>query len=162
MVKKNISLNGQTITCRRQINGYYFNTARGVLLPLSAYSKGSQYAKVHVDGGIYTSCVGDRGVTVDPMGLFGRINYAYQNNSNRVSLGSLLMGFDINTQTNKILHFSVQKPISWSQVNGLNGTLYDTFYGYGTVEQDNQLDPDKNINDQFGDLLGLMSNIYIQ
>lgn len=139
-----------TVTCKRQIHGYYFNAARGVgLLPLSSATEMND--GVTVQGGIYTSCgQGDR--LYDIVGLLW-----YEKDG--LSLGTWVFGVDTDIVTNSSNGLYQSWAISWKISNGLDGRFFDTMFGIGTVAISG--------NNEWGigtlsNLIGTFTNIYVQ
>ncbi|MCS6982572.1 MAG: hypothetical protein NZL83_00090 [Candidatus Absconditabacterales bacterium] len=127
-----ISLNGETITCKRQIIGFYFNSQRGNRLwPLDQETlnqlKGSDqsYARLTLEGGIFTNCEGPGIKNV--YGRYGIITY-----NQGGSRSQLIAGTKINRALNTITPTFAHSLENFDN-KSLIGWLYDSIGGRGMV-----------------------------
>ena len=156
LVNKRITFdNGwNSITCKRQIHGYYFNVARGIgLLPLSELSSAT-IPGVTVNGGLYTACGAGWVYLYD---LIGAVKYTY-NWSPQDGMWGIYFGVNINDTNNTTNGSHQPGAIAWKVTNGINGMFFDSMFGVGTIRT---LPNDWGIW-SVGNLIGVFSNIYIQ
>ena len=147
----NFAADGTTLVCKRQIHGYYFNAARGiVLLPLSNAAT-SSIPWVSVEGWIYTAC----GSGVRLYDIVGGIKYSYNGG---IDMWSVFFGVKTNEYDNTSDGSYEPEAIAWKITNGINGKFFDSMFGIGTITT---LANDGGIG-SVSNLIGTFSNIYIQ
>jgi hypothetical protein len=141
---------GTSITCKRQIHWYYFNTARWVgLLPLSSQTYMNDW--LTVNGWVYTSC-GHGARLYD-------IVWILEYQKTWASLWTVVFGVETDEMTNSSNGRYQAGALSWKISNGVNGRFFDTMFGIGTITSTN------NWTEEIGNvssLIGTFTNIYVQ
>lgn len=131
-----VSYNGNTKSCSKQVRGLYYTNAKGARLwPLDEQTLNglkllnSDYNNLQIEGGIYTTC-GASGST-DIYSLYGQVTFK---TTGGLDLGTLSAGFIYDATTNKVKttqglypslqYFNNQTPL---------GYIYDNVAGIGFV-----------------------------
>lgn len=150
-VTQNVAFTGWiTLTCRRQIHGYYFNAARWVgLLPLSSATQMND--GVTVNGGLYTSC--GNGVRIYD------IVWVLSYRKDGVDIGQVVFWVDTNLPSNSSNGTYQAGAISWKVSNWVNGRFFDTMFGIGNVSSATN---GIGVVGTVSNLIGAFTNIYVQ
>lgn len=158
-----------TLTCKKQIKGYYFNAARGAwLLPLSS-NQGGKVSWLYMTGWVYTSC--EWSLT----DIVGSVTYSTLPITNiaTANLGTVVFWTDIsdsNKQDNSYGLWAYKKwAISWNSVwlkLQVNWLFFDSMLGIGEVKSDNVDATSPLITTAWGDavadLIWAFNKIYVQ
>ena len=122
----------QTLICQKKLDGYYMSTARGLRLrPLGQSSltnlrgADSSYNTITLEWGLYTACIGH------PQDIVGYVKH----NSGYFPGWSayIIAGSTLSVPTNSFTNNYQSGSFSADSFRYLNGSIYDTVVGIGTV-----------------------------